>query len=75
MVMRKLTQFKWIPKADAPDRVYEALQPAIRFTKQQCLDLPPVMTETREVPLTAQQTKYYKLLKERMMVQAAGEID
>lgn len=74
LVMRKLTQFKWIPKADAHDRVYEALQPAIRYTKQQCLDLPPVMTETREIPLTAQQNKYYKLLKDRMMVQAAGEV-
>jgi SNF2 family DNA or RNA helicase len=74
LVMRKLTHFKWIPKADAPDKVFEALQPAIRYTKQQCLDLPPVMTETREIPLTVQQNKYYKLLKERMMVQAAGEV-
>jgi SNF2 family DNA or RNA helicase len=28
---------------------------------------------TREVPLTPQQAKYYNLLKERMVVQAAGE--
>lgn len=72
-VMQKLTQFKWIPKPSAPDEVHRALQPAIRFTKEQCLDLPPVMTMTREVPLTPQQAKYYNLLKDRMMVQAAGE--
>jgi SNF2 family DNA or RNA helicase len=72
-VLQKLTQFRWIPKASAPDEVHRALQPAIRFTKAQCLDLPPVMTMTREVPLTPQQAKYYNLLKERMMVQAAGE--
>jgi SNF2 family DNA or RNA helicase len=53
--------------------VHEALQPAIRFTKEQCLDLPPVVTTTREVPLTPQQAKYYNMLKERMVVQAAGE--
>jgi hypothetical protein len=53
--------------------VYEALQPAIRFTKDQCLDLPPVITVTREVPMTPQQGKYYKLLKEQMIFQAAGE--
>ena len=35
--------------------------------------MPPVMTMTREAPLTAQQTKYYELLKEKMLVQAAGE--
>jgi SNF2 family DNA or RNA helicase len=32
-----------------------------------------VVTTTREVPLTPQQAKYYNLLKERMVVQAAGE--
>jgi SNF2 family DNA or RNA helicase len=72
-VLQKLTQFRWIPKVSAPDEVHRALQPAIRFTKAQCLDLPPVLTTTREVPLTPQQAKYYNLLKERMMVQAAGE--
>lgn len=72
-VMQKLTQFKWIPKVSAAQEVHAALQPAIRFTKAQCLDLPPVMTMTREVPLTPQQAKYYNLLKDRMMVQAAGE--
>ena len=72
-VMNKVTLFKWAPKADAKEKVHEALQPAIRFTKAQCLDLPPVVTMTREVPLTPQQAKYYNLLKERMLVQTAGE--
>jgi SNF2 family DNA or RNA helicase len=72
-VMQKLTLYKWAPKPDAKDQVFEALQPAIRFTKAQCLDLPPVVTMTREVPLTPQQAKYYNMLKDQMVVQAAGE--
>ena len=72
-VMRRITQFKWAPKPEAPQLVYDALQPAIRFQKSECLDLPPVVTETREVPLTAQQKKFYNMLKERMLVNAAGE--
>jgi SNF2 family DNA or RNA helicase len=72
-VMNKVTLFKWAPKHDAKDKVHEALQPAIRYTKAQCLDLPPVITMTREVQLTPQQAKYYNMLKERMLVQAAGE--
>jgi SNF2 family DNA or RNA helicase len=72
-VMHKITMYKWGPKPDAKDRVFEALQPAIRFSKDQCLDLPPVMTLTRDVPLTAQQAKYYNTLKDQMLVQAAGE--
>jgi SNF2 family DNA or RNA helicase len=72
-VMNKLTMFKWAAKPDARDTVFSALQPAIRFTKAQCLDLPPVLTVTREVPMTPQQNKYYKMLKEQLMVRAAGE--
>ena len=72
-VMNKITQFKWAPKADARQTVHTALQPAIRFAKKDCLDLPPVIVETREVPMSPQQIKYYKLLKEQMLVQAAGE--
>jgi SNF2 family DNA or RNA helicase len=72
-VMNKITMFKWAPKANANDLVFSALQPAVRFTKDQCLDLPPVVTVTREAPMTPQQNKYYKLLKEQMMVSAAGQ--
>tara|TARA_R110000868_G_scaffold112176_6_gene302335 strand:- start:842 stop:2401 length:1560 start_codon:yes stop_codon:yes gene_type:complete len=73
MVMNKITMFKWAPKATAPDLVFDALQPAIRFTKAQCLDLPPVITMVREVPLTPQQAKYYNLLKDKLLITAAGE--
>jgi SNF2 family DNA or RNA helicase len=72
-VMNKITMFKWAPKPDAKHLVHDALQPAIRFTKAQCLDLPPVVTVTREVSLTPQQAKYYNLLKDSMMIHAAGE--
>jgi SNF2 family DNA or RNA helicase len=72
-VMLKATMFKWVPKPEAKALVLEALQPAIRFTKAQCLDLPPVMTMTRTVALTPQQIKYYNALKDRLMVEAAGE--
>ena len=73
MTMNKLSMFKWAPKMDAQEKIHNALQPAIRFTKAQCLDLPPVITETREVPLTPQQKKYYMMLREQMLVKAAGE--
>ena len=72
-VMNKLTMYKWVPKPTAKDDVFEALQPAIRFTKAECLDLPPVVTMTREVEMTPQQAKYYNMLKTQMLVQAAGE--
>jgi superfamily II DNA or RNA helicase len=73
LVMHKVTQFKWAPKPNATEIVYNALQPAIRFTKEQCLDLPEMTYVKREVELTAQQKKYYELLRKEMMTTAAGE--
>jgi hypothetical protein len=72
-VMFKATQYKWLPKPHAKDVVHYILQPAIRFEKKQCLDLPEVTYVEREAPLTPQQQKYYKLLKKQMVMEAAGE--
>lgn len=72
-VMHKLTQFKWVPKTNAEQIVHEALRPAIRFTKAECLDLPDITYVTRTAPLTAQQTKYYEQLRKNMIAAAAGE--
>lgn len=71
-VMTKLTQYKWAPKRDAQDVVHKVLQPAIRFTKEECLDLPDLLFTAREVPLTAQQDKYYGAIRKQMMTIAAG---
>jgi SNF2 family DNA or RNA helicase len=71
--MNQLSRFKWVPKTTARDDVYKALQPAIRFAKDDCLDLPDVMYQTRDVPLTPQAAKYYKALKDNMLIEAAGE--
>lgn len=72
-VMFKVSQFRWIPKEGAAEIVHQVLQPAIRYTKEECLDLPDMSYTRRSVPLTSQQNKYYKELKDKMVTQAAGE--
>lgn len=72
-VMVKVTQFKWVPKESAVKTVFKALQPAIRFTKEECLDLPEMVFTKRAVELTAQQKKYYKQLKDKMVMDITGE--
>lgn len=73
MVMFKISQFKWVPKESATQTVHNVLQPAIRFTKEECLDLPEMVYLKREVPLSKQQDKYYKELKNHMRMAASGE--
>ena len=72
-VMEKVGQFRWIPRKDSEVTVHNALQPAIRFEKKQCLDLPDVTYVERDAPLTPQQRMYYNVLKDRMIFEADGE--
>jgi SNF2 family DNA or RNA helicase len=72
-VMTKISLYRWIPKPNAQLMVHKILQPAIRFEKAQCLDLPPVTFVDRDAPLTAQQHKFYSILKKQMLIEAAGE--
>jgi SNF2 family DNA or RNA helicase len=73
MVMQKITQFKYVPRPQSESIVHNVLQPAIRFTKEECLDLPEITYATRDIPLTPQQLKYYEHLRKHMVAVAAGE--
>lgn len=70
-VMRQVSQFTWLPKPNALEVVQEAMQPAIRFHRDDCIDLPPCMYETRSVELTPVQKKAYK----EMLTQLATQVD
>ena len=72
-VMYQISRFKWIPRPNSKKEVFRVLQPAIRFAKNECLDLPDVMYQTRDIPLTKQAEKYYKELKNQMLIEMSGE--
>jgi SNF2 family DNA or RNA helicase len=73
IVMNQSRKFVWLPKQDAKEKVFHALQPAIRYTKSECLDLPEVTYQTRDIPLTSQVASYYKVMKKQLMIEAAGQ--
>ena len=74
MVMFKISQFRWEARPESPEIVHRVLQPAIRFTKEECLDLPDLVYTKREVELTKQQRKYYELIRKEMLMEAAGSV-
>jgi SNF2 family DNA or RNA helicase len=69
-VMRQITQFIWQPKPDALDVVKNIMQPSVRFTRDECMDLPPLLYETRQVSLTKEQNKAYNEMMTRLQTQA-----
>lgn len=66
-VMRQITQFKWEPVPDSDRIVGDFLQPAIRFRRDDCIDLPPTSYEFRRAEQTAAQKKMLIDLRSKML--------
>lgn len=71
-VMRQLTAFKWIPRPTANETVFKCMQPAIRFSLDDCTDLPEQIVITREAPLTDEQKRAYKDMLTKLSTEAEG---
>jgi SNF2 family DNA or RNA helicase len=70
-VMYKITNFKWVSHKDAIDTVHRTMQPAVRFTRDECYDLPPCQIVMREAQLTPQQNSLYQKMAQECAAQVA----
>jgi SNF2 family DNA or RNA helicase len=61
-LMTKISQFKWLPRKGAEQQVFAYMQPAVRFTLEECVDMPPVIYVDHETPLSQEQADAYKAL-------------
>lgn len=74
--MMRVSQFKWTPKKEGMAIAANILTPAVRFERDECLDLPDVMIETLDVELSPAQKKAYDELKKTLKAQiGAGTIN
>jgi SNF2 family DNA or RNA helicase len=69
MTMREVTQFKWVPRKEANDIIFDIMQPAVRFTQDQCVDLPSLTFTTRECVMTPTQKKAYTQMQNEMVIE------
>jgi SNF2 family DNA or RNA helicase len=72
MVMKQLTQFKWVPRADAVDTVKHMMQPSVRFALDDCIDLPEQTFTTRDVEMTKEQKEAYKDMLDKLIMEYQG---
>ncbi len=75
MVMQKVSNFRWIPRHDALETCRKVLQPSIRFSLDECKDLPQTNFVGRKTELTKQQEKAFKDMKDKAVtIFSAGEV-
>lgn len=51
MILSQVNMYEYIPRPGALKIVNKALSPAIKYTLEECIDLPPIIYETRNVEL------------------------
>ena len=71
-VMRQINTFKWIPRPEAAHVVKEAMQPAILFKRDECIDLPPCTFSNRHVEMSPEQTRAYNDMLNKLKLEYAG---
>lgn len=72
--MEAVSEQLWIPKAIAPNVVGMVVKPAIRFKRDECLDLPETTYQTFDVDMTPEQKDVYAKMRKDMMYEMAKGI-
>lgn len=72
-VMMKIGQWKFVPRPESVDIVKHILQPAVRYTRDECFDLPETIIQTRQVELTSEQRKHFTQMLRHFVTEAAAE--
>lgn len=74
-LMFRVSQFKWVPKPDAVEKAFNCLQPAVRYTLDDVVELPELIE--REIPLAMgpkQNNVYHKMMLHSRVLVANGDV-
>lgn len=71
-VLVRVSQWTWRPRENAMDIVASTLTPAVRYTRDECLDLPDTVQQTRFVEMTAEQKKLYATMYKKLVAEVAS---
>ena len=72
-VMMKIGQWKWLPRPESVEIVRHVLYPAVRYTRDECFDLPETVFQTRKVSLTKEQKEHYDKMLKHFVTEFAKE--
>ena len=68
--MYQESEFKWRPLKGSEQTVFDALQPAWRVKKKDCMSLPPLTVSNYRTQLTKEQADAFALMVEEMILES-----
>ena len=66
--MEKVGMWKWVAKPGSHEMAHRLMQPSIRFSIDDCIDLPEQLVEKRDVDLSPEQQAAYDKLKSQLVL-------
>jgi len=75
LVMKKIGMWKYVPRVESPEIVKHVLQPSVCFSREDCLDLPETIIQSRQVDLSKEQRTHFDEMMKTFVADAnAGSI-
>lgn len=71
-VMMQTGMYKWAPRQNFENIVREIIQPVIRFSRDECIELPDVLYQSIDVEMSSIQDATFKKLRKDALVEIKG---
>jgi SNF2 family DNA or RNA helicase len=68
MLMTEVDKFRWVPKPDALETAFSWMQPSVRFSLDDVVELPEAIVRVIDVELSAKQADVYQRLANELVV-------
>lgn len=68
LVMTKVSTFRWAPRPEALDICQRVLQPSVRYSLEDCTEIPDTLYLGHECPMSNEQVRSFKEMKERAVL-------
>lgn len=71
-VMRQMGPYKWVMRDGALEVVKNSMQPSVRFSREECIDLPPTTFVTRQTEMSPGQKRAFDEMVRKLKTEAEG---
>jgi SNF2 family DNA or RNA helicase len=68
MVMTKVSTFRWVARPEALDICQRVLQPSVRYSLEDCTEIPDTLYLGHQCPMSKEQLTSFKEMKERAVL-------
>ena len=68
LVMSKVSTFRWVPRPEALDICQRVLQPSVRYSLEECMEIPDTLYLGHQCPMSKEQLTSFREMKERAVL-------